>query len=137
MRKKHRITPIGFIALGLITACSGTPEITRTGNVKNIIIRDGITPEELTVRTGDEVRWINQRMGDIRVEFIEPINRQISCNKGFHVLAGMGTDNTADLGQDQTASICFTQVGTKRYVVRMDSTAPSGEKSQTGTVTVE
>ena len=127
----------GIFAMTVLGACSDMPQVTRTGTVKNIIVAEDISPKQLTVHAGDEVRWTNQRTGEIRVEFIQPIKRQISCNNGFHAFAGMGTDNTASLSQDQSASLCFTQSGTKRYIVRMDSTGPSGEKSTTGTVDVE
>ena len=117
--------------------CSDLPEITRTGKVRNVVIGSALSPTEVSVRPGDEVRWINQRTGEVRVEFINRIGHQISCNDGFHQLAGMGTDKTADLSENESASLCFSQAGEKPYIVRLESTAPSGERTLSGTVRVQ
>ena len=120
-----------------LAACTNMPDVTRTGKVTNVIVRDDITPKDVTVSAGDEVRWINQRTGAIRVEFIDPIANRITCNNGFNRFMGMGQDQTANLGPDGTASLCFSQKGAKRYVVRMDSTTPGGETNVSGSVKVE
>ncbi|GKS58000.1 hypothetical protein YTPLAS18_15270 [Nitrospira sp.] len=121
----------------VLGGCSDLPEITRTGKVKNVVIRTVLTPQEVTVRPGDEIRWTNQRMGKVRVEFINRIENQISCNDGFNRIAGLGTDKTAELSQNESASLCFSQAGEKPYVVRLDSTSPSGEQTLSGKVMVE
>jgi plastocyanin len=136
MKRMKSAMIMGLMVPVLWTACSDTSEIRRTGIVKNIVIGDEITPERLTVRAGDQVQWLNQRMDDVRVEFDKTVSEQISCNTGFRVMAGIGHD-TARLARGQSASLCFTNVGPRRYVVRTDSSALSGEENLTGTVTVE
>ena len=127
----------GIACAMALMACSQMPEVTRTGKVANVTVREGLDPQTITVAAGDEVRWINQRTGDVRIEFIDSIANQISCTRGFHVVAGLGHDNTAALNPDETASLCFSQVGTKRYIVRMESTKPGGEQSLNGTVEIQ
>ena len=45
-----------------------TPTVTRTGEVKDIIIRDDdVSPAIVTANPGDEIRWVNNRQGHARV----------------------------------------------------------------------
>ena len=65
------------LALVSLAACSHSPTAsktrsemeagTKTGMVKNIVIKETIVPDALTVRAGDEVRWINQRQDSVTV----------------------------------------------------------------------
>ncbi len=51
------------ICLALV-ACSNTPDLkhsTRTGKIFDIKIGDQLNPEQMRVRPGDEVRWVNTR----------------------------------------------------------------------------
>lgn len=137
MNMRPWLTCWSLIVFGVIAGgCSDMPEITRTGKVQTVLIGRSLTPQEVMVRPGDEVRWSNQRMGKVRVEFINRIEHQVSCNDGFNGIAGMGTDKTAELEQNESASLCFSQAGEKPYVVRLDSTSPSGEQTLSGTVLV-
>lgn len=69
----------GFIigsALIVLTGCQRSlvqdsmPTVTRTGEVKDVVIRDNVSPATLTVNPGDEIRWINKRQEDVRVIFL-------------------------------------------------------------------
>lgn len=127
---------VSVLILGL-AACSGMPDVTRTGKVANVVVRDGLTPKTVTVSEGDEVRWVNQRTGTVRVEFVDPLAEGISCNDGFQRFLGIGTDQAANLVPNATASLCFNRPGEKRYVVRMEAMTPSGEQYVSGRVNVE
>lgn len=127
---------ISMVILGL-AACTTMAEVTRTGKVTNVVVRDAVTPQVVIVSAGEEVRWVNQRTGTIRIEFIDPLEKWVSCNDGFHRFIGIGQDQAANLVPNGTASLCFNQAGEKRYVVRMESTTPSGEKNLSGVVTIE
>lgn len=136
---RHPLFTVATLLMVTLMACSNMPSVTRTGTVKNVVIRDDLKPQVVTVSSGDEVRWVNQRQGAVRVEFIDTIKNAISCNDGFYrlELIGAGVDNTATLSPDETASLCFHEVGKKRYVVRMDSTTPGGEANLSGTLDVQ
>src|SRR5262249_9351845 len=49
------------VALPFMFGCQAMPTVTRTGDVKDIIIiiGDNLSPAEIVVGAGDEVRWIN------------------------------------------------------------------------------
>jgi plastocyanin len=110
------------------------PQVTRTGEVQNIIIRDDLNPAKVSVQPGDEVRWINRRNGPIKIILLDSIAQKIACERGFGVL--MNRDNIANLGPNESASICFTQPGTLTYTVRMDSSLPVGELNAPGEIVV-
>ena len=130
-----------------VAACSNSPTATKTrseidagtktGMVKNIVIKETITPDALTVHAGDEVRWINQRQESITVTIDGPLEHNVSCRNGFSKAMGMGVDNSTTLSSNETAGLCFSRVGTVKYSVR-----PSGDTRTTmadthGSITVQ
>ena len=135
------------LALVSVAACSNAPTATKTrseidagtktGMVKNIVIKETITPDALTVHAGDEVRWINQRQESITVTIDGPLEHNVSCRNGFSKAMGMGVDNSTTLSSNETAGLCFSRVGTVKYSVR-----PSGDTKTTmadthGSITVQ
>jgi hypothetical protein len=113
------------------------PTITRTGEVKDIIIRENVEPVTVTANAGDEIRWVNKRQGDASVIFLLPVEGQLTCQRGFGGLTG-GNKNqyTAKLGVNDTASVCFKSPSEIKYVVRAESNLPSGEENIAGTINV-
>jgi plastocyanin len=129
----------------ILTACQhmglgggdGMPTVTRTGEVKDVIIRDTVSPETLTANPGDEIRWINKRQGKARVVFLEPVEGQLSCQRGFGGLLGANKNQyTANLGANDSASVCFKSATEIKYVVRADSNLPSGEENISGSINI-
>lgn len=117
----------------------GMPTVTRTGVVKDVIIREDISPATLTVNPGDEIRWINKRQGKARVVFIDPVTEMLSCQRNFGGFGGFGVKRnqyTASLGSNDTASACFRSPSQVKYVVRADSNLPAGEENIPGTITI-
>ncbi|HEY7533813.1 MAG TPA: hypothetical protein VH681_13645 [Nitrospiraceae bacterium] len=115
------------------------PTVTRTGDVKDITIREELTPASLTVNPGDEIRWINKRQGTVKVIFLDPVMEMMSCQRNFGGLMGMNPQRnqfTAKLGSNDSASLCFKNPTQLRYVVRADSNLPSGEVNLPGTIIV-
>jgi plastocyanin len=117
----------------------GIPSLTRTGEVKDVIIRESVAPTSLTVNPGDEIRWINKRQGDVRVVFLNPITENLTCMRNFGGIMGVGTkrnEYTAKLGSNESASVCFRDPGEVKYVVRAASNDPSGEQNIAGNILV-
>ena len=116
----------------------GTPTVTRTGEVKEIIIRDdNVSPAIVTAHPGDEIRWINRRQGDARVIFLLPMEGQLSCQRGFGGLMSANKNQyTAKLRVNDTASVCFKHLSEIRYVVRADSDLSNGEDHIAGTINI-
>jgi plastocyanin len=123
------------IALLFMLGCQGTPTVTRTGDVKDIIIGDDLSSREIAVNTGDEVRWINKRTAPVRVVFLDPVSdKQLSCKN--NVGGWMTPSDTAQLGKNETASACFRDPGYYRYIVRMESALTTGDINVQGVIKV-
>ena len=116
----------------------GTPTVTRTGEVKDIIIReDNVSPAIVTAHPGDEIRWINRQQGDARVIFLLPMEGQLSCQRGFGgLMSAKKNQYTAKLHVNETASVCFKNPSEIKYVVRADSALPNGEDNIAGTINI-
>jgi plastocyanin len=128
------MTMAGSAFLLMLTACSNMPAVTRTGDVKDIMIREALEPPERSAGAGDEVRWINKRTAPVKIVFLDPIDDQLSCRNHF---GGMFTsNNTASLDPNESASVCFKQPGFYRYTVRMQAASPTGEINASGVVKV-
>ena len=115
----------------------GIPTVTRTGEVKDIIIQDDVSPAVVTANPGDEIRWINKRQGDARVIFLLPVEGQLSCQRGFGGLMSANKNQyTAKLDSNETASVCFKFPLEIKYVVRAESNLPSGEINIPGMINI-
>jgi plastocyanin len=130
------MNPIRYLGVALlfVLGCQGTPTVTRTGDVKDIIIGDNLTSSETTVNTGDEVRWVNKRTQPVRVIFLDAFDKQLSCKNNFGGL--MTPRDTAKLATNETASVCFRDPGYFRYIVRMESAKTTGDISVQGVIKV-
>ncbi|HJT22378.1 MAG TPA: hypothetical protein VJ746_18040 [Nitrospira sp.] len=113
------------------------PTVTRTGEVKDIVILDTLSPGSVTVNPGDEIRWINKRQGDVEVIFLTPVMERLTCQRNFGGLIGADRNQyTAKLNKNETASLCFRDPGELKFVVRAESTDPSGEVNLAGSITI-
>src|SRR6187549_2068024 len=134
---------LGFSLL-MLTGCQtvggeSMPTLTRTGEVKDVIIRDVVEPSSVTVIPGDEIRWINKRQGAVRVIFLTPMTENLACQRHFGGIMGFGTkrnEYSAKLGPNKTASVCFREAGEVKYVVRAESSGSSGEQNLAGTISI-
>jgi plastocyanin len=116
------------------------PTLTRTGEVKDVIIRESVEPASVMVNPGDEIRWINKRQGTVRVVFLNPMTENLTCQKNFGGPLGFGTkrnEYSAKLSSNETASLCFRDPGEVKYVVRAESAShPGGEQNVAGTISI-
>ena len=132
------MNPIRYLGVALVFfvfGCQGTPTVTRSGDVKDIIIGDNLTLTETAVNAGDEVRWINKRNAPVRVIFLDAVlDKQLSCKN--NVGGWMTPSDTAQLASNQTASVCFRDPGYFRYIVRMESAKTTGDISVQGVIKV-
>jgi plastocyanin len=130
----NRFLGIGLVALVFMGGCESTPTVTRTGDVKDILIGDNPSAAEVSVNPGDEVRWINQRTAPVRIVFLDPVNDRLSCKN--NIGGWMTPNDTIKLGTNETASACFRNVGLVRYTVRMNSALSTGEINVPGVITI-
>ncbi len=131
----YRFTVLSLI-LGLIglSACAAPPT-TRTGEIQDVNIEDGLAPSILTVGIGDEVRWINHRTLPVSIDFLGGALDEVSCHRGFANWFGMKKES-ATLGASKSVSVCFAKAGVIVYNVRMDSALPGGKQIAKGEVRV-
>jgi chemotaxis protein MotB len=131
-------------ALLILAGCQtiggeGMPTLTRTGEVKDVVITEGVEPTSVSVNPGDEIRWINKRQGVVRVIFLTPMTENLTCQRHFGGRMGFGTkrnEYSARLRPNKTASVCFREAGEVRYVVRAESSDSSGEQNLAGTISI-
>lgn len=99
-----------------------------------------MTPANLRVQPGDEVRWVNQRTTPVTVEFLAGALDTVTCESGF---SARGLSNlrgklqeSATIAPNETASLCFSAPGTVSYNARMDSAVAGGQVIEAGTLRI-
>jgi len=138
-----------FVGFGLLVTvgCASPPfpASSLTGGISQVKIDESLTPKVVTAKPGDEVRWVNTTNGSVDLAFLEPLDKRVSCQKGF-VSAGwgylFGTSDpeflvVATVHSHDSASICFSTPGTYAYTVQIRKTATGTAASLAGTVMIE
>jgi plastocyanin len=131
----------GATLLAIAAGCAsiqGTNSIadtTRTGTIHDVNFEERMTPANLRVQRGDEVRWINQRSTSVTVEFLGDALADVTCQTGFSNLLRRQQE-TATIKPNESASLCFGTVGTLTYNARMESPVAGGQTIESGTIRV-
>ena len=142
MHVQHTILGSALLMLAGCQTIGGEsmPTLTRTGEVKDVIILDAVEPTSVMVNPGDEIRWINKRQGTVRVVFLNPMTENLTCQRNFGGPLGFGTkrnEYSAKLSSNETASLCFRDPGEVKYVVRAESAShPGGEQNIAGNISI-
>lgn len=129
------INRVTLCAVLLAASCAGVPSTSRTGAIHEVRFEDRMTPAELRVQPGDEVRWVNQRSMPVRVEFLGGALDDVTCQRGFDSWIGRQQEMTT-IQPNQTVSLCFGNPGTVTYNARMDSAVAGGKMIESGTIHV-
>jgi plastocyanin len=116
-------------------ACAPMASATRTGTIHDVKFEERMTPADLRVQVGDEVRWVNQRTTPVTVEFLEGALKDVVCQKGFASFVGRRQE-AATINPNESASLCFGKAGTVSYNARMDSAVAGGQIIESGTIRV-
>lgn len=141
MKGQRIILGAALLMLGGCQTIGGEsmPTVTRTGEVKDIIIRDTVDPKSVSANAGDEIRFINKRQANVRVIFLNPVTENLGCQRNFGGPMGFGTkrnEYAAKLGPNESASVCFRDPSEIKYVVRAESGDLIGEQNLAGTISV-
>jgi plastocyanin len=121
--------------LAIIAGCQSIPTSAKSGHVVDVPILSSEPVGDIAVNPGDEVRWVNKRTAPVQVVLIDPVSdKQVSCKNRFGGF--MTRKDTAKVAPGDTASLCFTDSGTFRYVVRMESSRETGEINVPGAIRV-
>ena len=126
---------VGLLAMAVLeVACGSLPATTQTGKVQEIVIGAAVAPSEVTLAPGDEVRWVNRQHGPVSIVFLNSIQEQVTCQRGFG-LAGVA--NARQLAPNKAISLCFATPGTVRYTVHLDTPTATGEFNLVGVVHIQ
>lgn len=118
-----------------IAGTSGIASTSRTGAVHDVKFEEHMTPANLRVQPGDEVRWVNQRSTPVTVEFLGAALDDVTCQVGFSSLLRRQQES-AEISPNETASLCFGRVGTVTYNARVESPVAGGQLIESGTIRV-
>ncbi|GMV49690.1 hypothetical protein FBQ96_13310 [Nitrospirales bacterium NOB] len=125
-----------FLAIALGAGCAGASKTPLTGAVRYVNIRNEITPRQLIVQVGDEVRWQNLNQHPVRLRLLEDRAIEvIACDKGFSRLGML--DDTVTIPPLQHVSLCFSQPTTVRFNVWLDADDPHGAMTPTGSIRID
>lgn len=115
----------------LAAACAGLPATSRSGAVHDILItEDRVSPQDLIVHIGDEVRWVNRRLSPVWVYFFRDSLDEVSCARGFSLF--WGNEEEAVLEPGQSVSVCFAKEDAISYTVQSEQTVMRGSTAGEG-----
>ncbi len=118
-----------------IAGTAGIADSSRTGVIHDVKFEERMTPTNLRVQVGDEVRWVNQRSTAVQVQFLGSALDDVVCQSGFSSLLRRQQES-AEIKPNQTASLCFGKAGTVTYNARMESPVAGGQSIESGTIRV-
>ena len=133
MKTFYTVALAGLIMM--LVGCASLPQTTRTGEIHQIGIEQDLSPVEITVKVGEEVRWVNSRSMDSRIDFLPATLKNLSCQKGFRDFMGRMQESVS-LKPNESASLCFSMAMEVKYNVRMDAGVPGREKTVSGMIRV-
>jgi len=139
------LTGVGML---LTLACAGHqhfPEWSLTGGVFEVKIDNSVTPQSVTAKRGDEVRWINMSNTPVDVSVVQTREELISCQKGFastnlgYLFGTSEYENIvmATVRPNETASLCFAISGKYVYTLRKDPSTTGSLDKKSGSITIE
>jgi plastocyanin len=129
------VTLLATAGCAAIAGTSGIASTTRTGTIHDVSFEERMTPADLSVRVGDEIRWVNRRSTPVTVEFLEDALDNVTCQSGFSNLLRRQQESAA-IKPNESASLCFGRVGTVSYNARMDSPVAGGQLIESGKIHV-
>lgn len=131
---------IGAALLAIATGCASVAATSRTGGIQEVKLAERLTPTDVQVAPGDEIRWINERGMPVTIEFLDGALNDVSCERGFSKrtfsnVMGQRRE-VATIEPYKSASLCFTTAGTVSYNARMESPIAGGQVIDAGTIRV-
>lgn len=129
------LTILASAGCAAIAGTSGIASASRTGVIHDVKFGEHMTPKDIRVRPGDEVRWVNERNSPVTVEFLGDALDDVTCQSGFSSLFRRQQES-AEISPNETASLCFGKVGTVTYNVRMSSAVAGGQTIESGSIRV-
>jgi plastocyanin len=143
--------PVGLLMVGIILVATGCgahqrfPSSSITGGVFLVTIGESVSPAAVTVKRGDEVRWINEGNAPVEVAVVQTREELISCQKGFastnlgYLFGTSEYENIvmATVRPNEFAGLCFAMPGKFVYTVRKGPSWAGSPTKVSGSITVE
>ena len=127
---------MGMFTLSLgLAGCASLPEISRTQTVRDVRIEMQLTPDDVEIAPGDEVRWVNLRKEWVLVQIPALEVDDLLCQKGFTDWRGR-LKESVKLAPNDTVSLCFKDAAAVLYNVRAQTAVGGGSLVLSGTVRV-
>jgi plastocyanin len=118
-----RLSVIAIVMLS--TACARLPADSRSGRTAVVrITEEGLSPRDITVQPGDEVRLLNGRNRPAWIYFGRDRPTELSCRRGFSFF--WGVEEVAKVRPGESASVCFSAPGEYGYWVQSQPTEQGG-----------
>jgi hypothetical protein len=100
---------LGFI--WLLADCTVVPPAPVFPTTHYVRIGTVVSPLDLTVRVGDEIRWVNLTAAPVML-FLDFDRLSLTCQNGFH------RSTMAKIQPDDYVSLCLARPGLFGYAVR-------------------
>jgi plastocyanin len=121
------------------------PDSSLTGTIHEVNIGESATPQEVTAKRGDEVRWVNMSDAPLDVSMVQTQEELISCQKGFastnlgYVFGTSEYENIvmATVRPGGYAGLCFSLPGKYAYTIRRSPSGPGSASKMTGSISIE
>ena len=123
------------VAIALLAGCTSLPQTSRTAVIHDVKFEGALDPADLTVRVGDEIRFVNHRTLPVLIDIPGLNADMLSCDRGFTGMMG-GVTELKELDPSKSASLCFSKPIAISYNARMRSADPGGMKIEPGTIRV-
>lgn len=123
------------LCLGTLAGCANHGQAKGPGETHDIRILDHISPQQLHVQVGDEVRWHNLRTTPVTIGLLSPLTSdRVSCGKGFTRFGLL--DDSATVPPGGYVSLCFARAGAIHYNVWLNPDDPFRSMTPTARVVV-
>ena len=138
MMNSRNVWSVGMMAVAcaVLSACSSIPQTTRTAAIHDISITDALKNDNLVVQPGDEIRWVDLRKDTGTCRYPQSGCGRFGLPARLLQLDGAAQE-TAELGENETASLCFKKAQIINYNVRAETALGGGMKILPGTVRID
>lgn len=136
-RTRHIVSFLtGAVLPLLLINCAALPAPPPDSEVRYVRIEERVTPRDLYVYVGEEVRWQNLRPTPIKIGLLgNKVFDRTTCAQGFTRLGRLEDFVTIEPGE--YVSLCFSKTGIIRYNIWLEPANPRGPISRTGRVHVD
>jgi hypothetical protein len=101
-----------------LSGCMSAPALSVHNAIHYVRIERTLSPWDLTVRVGDEIRWVNLTGFPVTI-FFDVGPSAVSCRDGFRK-----APLVAKVAPDDFISLCAKQPGLFSYAVRLKTSGP-------------